>query len=404
MNRPNKYEVIIAGAGPAGTSAAIRLARNGVKVLLVEQKKFPREKLCGEFISPECQDHFRELRVDNEIALSNPAHVTQTVFYASSGRHVRVPSEWFGSRASALGLSRAEMDQRLMSKAKELGVTVLEAATVADVLLQDRSVSGIRVKLERVTEDYDANIIIDATGRARVLIRKLESQLHGKPQSIKPGLVAFKAHLKNTKLEDGACEIYSYKGGYGGLSQIEKGLSNLCFIVAAKDVRRFNSDPELVVQNVVSRNRRAGYTLAEAEPSSEWLSVALESFGRHNPAPYPGLLAAGDAAAFIDPFTGSGMLMALESGELVAAAILQNLSTAHHGLFAQAYKSLYWTRFNSRLCISGLIRRVAFLPSAAEAAILFFRASERIRRKTAQATHAGRNDSIGVESHASKLT
>ena len=57
------FDVIIAGAGPAGSSAAIHLARQGVRVLLIEQKKFPRAKLCGEFISPECQKHFENLGV-----------------------------------------------------------------------------------------------------------------------------------------------------------------------------------------------------------------------------------------------------------------------------------------------------------------------------------------------------
>jgi flavin-dependent dehydrogenase len=61
------YDVIIAGAGPAGSSAAIHLGARGVRVLLVEQKKFPRAKLCGEFISPECQDHFEKLGVARSI-------------------------------------------------------------------------------------------------------------------------------------------------------------------------------------------------------------------------------------------------------------------------------------------------------------------------------------------------
>jgi flavin-dependent dehydrogenase len=58
-----QYDVIITGAGPAGSSAAIRLAQARINVLLVEQKKFPRAKLCGEFMSPECLSHFAELNV-----------------------------------------------------------------------------------------------------------------------------------------------------------------------------------------------------------------------------------------------------------------------------------------------------------------------------------------------------
>ncbi len=105
------YDVIIAGAGPAGSSAAIHLAQAGLSVLLVEQKGFPRAKLCGEFISPECQAHFQKLGVTDEMMSSDPALISETVFYSRKGRHVTIPSSWFGGPA-ALGLSRAVMDEK----------------------------------------------------------------------------------------------------------------------------------------------------------------------------------------------------------------------------------------------------------------------------------------------------
>ncbi|MCM3871282.1 MAG: FAD-dependent monooxygenase, partial [Pyrinomonadaceae bacterium] len=89
------YDVAIAGAGPAGTSAAIHLATQGARVLLVEQKRFPRAKLCGEFISPECLQHFERLRVSDQMISAGPATLTQTVFYSRKGRSINVPSEWF---------------------------------------------------------------------------------------------------------------------------------------------------------------------------------------------------------------------------------------------------------------------------------------------------------------------
>src|ERR1700704_675354 len=84
----NEYDVIIAGAGPAGSSAAIHLATGGARVLLVEQKRFPREKLCGEFISPECLKHFERLGVSDPMLAAGGESLSQTVFYACDGRSV----------------------------------------------------------------------------------------------------------------------------------------------------------------------------------------------------------------------------------------------------------------------------------------------------------------------------
>src|SRR6476660_9038756 len=99
MNLSSHYDVIIAGGGPAGASAAIHLAMRGARVLLVEQKKFPRPKLCGEFISPECALHFERLHVDADMSAAQPSELTTTVFYSRSGRNVRVPSSWFETNA-----------------------------------------------------------------------------------------------------------------------------------------------------------------------------------------------------------------------------------------------------------------------------------------------------------------
>ena len=119
------YDVIIAGGGPAGSSAAIHLAMGGARVLLVEQKKFPRAKLCGEFISPECVPHFERLGVAARMLAAGPAKLTETVFYSRKQRSVSVPSAWFGANGVALGLSRAEMDERLLRRASDAGATVL---------------------------------------------------------------------------------------------------------------------------------------------------------------------------------------------------------------------------------------------------------------------------------------
>ena len=396
MTRSSNYDVIIAGGGPAGASAAIHLATRGVSVLLAEQKMFPRAKLCGEFISPECAVHFEKLGVSDQMLAACPAFLNETVFYSRNGNRVGVPSAWFGADKQALGLSRAEMDERLLRRAIECGVEVLEGAQISSCLIEDDNVRGARVR----TSDRELNIralmTIDATGRTRVLARRFEKPPR-RATSRRASLVAFKAHLQGAKIYPGACEIYFYPGGYGGLSSIEGGLSNLCFIASARDVRAFGTDAETVMRGVVCQNVRAGITLLNASARSPWLAVSLDGFGRHKPAPMPGLLSIGDAASFIDPFTGSGMLMALESGELAAQVIANRIgaigSNGQLHEMAVDYAAAYARKFNSRLRLCSLMRRAAFVPGMAAVAIRLFGLNEQLRRRVAEATRNSTGES-----------
>ncbi|HEY0405106.1 MAG TPA: NAD(P)/FAD-dependent oxidoreductase [Pyrinomonadaceae bacterium] len=397
------YDALIVGGGPAGASLAIHLAQGGARVLLAEQKKFPRAKLCGEFISPECLLHFERLGVADSMLAAGGTRLNETIFYSRTGAGLNVPSEWFGAGRAALGLSRAEMDARLLERARLSGVEVLEETQAAGLLFDDERVCGARLKTGAAVSEARALVLIDATGRSRSLARRVEGRERGESseQKKRTSLVAFKAHLEGTSGAVGCCEIYFYPGGYGGLNSVEGGLSNLCFIAAARDVRACGGNPERVMREIVATNRRAAATLEGARAQSEWLAVSLDGFGRRRLAPALGLLAVGDAASFIDPFTGSGMLMALESGELAAEAIGRHLRelrlTATNGRDKSAfqslavdYRALYGERFNARLRVCSLLRRAAFVPRLAEAGIRVLRASSRARRRLAQATRSKR--------------
>lgn len=389
------YDVIIVGAGPAGTSAAIELAAGRVRVLLIEQKTFPRPKLCGEFISPECFTHFQRLGVAKEMLQHGPSFLKQTTFYSESGRSATIPTRWLGSQP-ALGLSRAAMDQSLLQRAVQVGVTVIEDSTVTGLIQHEQRVVGVKVRSQGVGKSYFAKLTLDATGRARSLARKVIG-----PSVMKPNLVAFKVHLVDTEAAAGTCEIYSYPNGYGGLNTIEDGLSNLCFITAASDVRRFRSDPDLVLKNIVLQNRRAASTLKRAVVASEWLSVSLDSFGTRRPIVAPGLIAIGDAAAFIDPFTGSGILMALESGRLAAETFVPHLDKLESSelteILSRIYEKSYQKKFRSRLRVSGLIRRTAYNPTWAQMMIVACNASDWIGNHLARATRPQHKNSPSSE-------
>jgi flavin-dependent dehydrogenase len=355
-------------------------------VALVEQKEFPRAKLCGEFISPECLDHFVRLGVLDQMNEKGGVSIRKTAFYSRQGRSLAVQSKWFGFGGVALGLSRAEMDNNLLLRARQCGVDVIEGTAVTGVLNEGDRICGIRTKCGSDRRDMVATLVVDATGRSRMLGRQIDRQANVETRRAR--LVAFKAHFANSAGADGVCEIYFYGGGYGGLNSVEGGLANLCFIASADSVKLWESDPNIVMQKVLMSNSRAAFSLRNATLRSEWLSVALDTFGRREPVPAPGLISVGDSAAFIDPFTGSGMLMALESGELAAKVAGEYLSEHTHNWreFADEYQTRYARLFNSRLRICSYLRNAAFVPGLASAAILAFGWSNGLTRRVARAT------------------
>ena len=382
-----KSKIVIVGAGPAGASLAIRLAKENFHVVLVEREKFPRHKLCGEFISPECLGHFKELGVLDEMLEVGGDRITETVFYAPDGKSVSVPSQWFDGEA--LSISRAEMDFRLMEKAKKIGVEVLEETQVIGVLFENAEICGVKVRTkDGNTQEILADLTIDATGRANVvakLAKKSKVAEIPNPKSQIPNrLVGFKTHLENVNLEKGVCEIYFFRGGYGGLSFVEDNRANHCFLIHARVVKECLGDVDKILEKVIFQNKRAREAMHEAKPMFDWLAVSVNGFGRKNLNPAKNLFTVGDAAAFIDPFTGSGMLMALESAEILAQSISENALSSNK--IAEDYKILHHQKFQKRLRVCSIMRRAAFVPNFAKIAITALSLSKTARESLARST------------------
>ncbi len=421
-NRNTK--IVVVGAGTSGASLSIRLARENFAVCLIERERFPRHKLCGEFISPECFRHFQDLNVLDALLKAGGERISQTIFYATGGKSVAVPSKWFGADLrDALSLSRAEMDFRLLERAKKVGVEVLEDTSAVGILFENDKIQGVKIKtLNGATREVCADLFVDATGRASVLAKLAEKEFHrrdagimsrtnykagkfqisnSKNEKLKTGkliqnskykvqnrLVGFKTHLKDVSLERGACEIYFFRGGYGGLSYVESNRANHCFLMRADVVKEFTGDANKIVEQVIFQNKRARETMKDATQVFDWLAVSVDGFGAKNLNPAPNLFTVGDAAAFIDPFTGSGMLTALESAEILAETIAENSSAP--AKIAEIYKRLHGEKFQKRLRVCSLLRRAAFAPNFARLAITALSASARAREILARATRQNR--------------
>jgi flavin-dependent dehydrogenase len=382
---PNRDgHIVIAGAGPAGSTLAIRLRRLGNPVTLIERYKFPREKLCGEFISPECLRHFGELDVLDEMLAAGGDRVYETMFYETGGRSISVPSRVFDEAGFALSLSRARMDEILLNTARSNDVQVLEEATACALLKKEGVVGGVKIreKTGRVRE-IEAALTVDATGRSRVLARMADK--HAAREEPRSKFVGFKAHLRNVDMPRGVCEIYAFRGGYAGLSHVENGEANLCFLARSTLLKK-QRDADNIFEFLKEKNSRARNTLAHAEKLHDWLAVSVPTFGVTKMPAAEGLLTVGDSAAFVDPFTGSGMLLAMESASIFAQCISE--VGLDHIPLRERYQERFREGFSSRLKVSSLIRHVAYEPVLSRAAIFALSVSHRLRESLARRTRS----------------
>jgi flavin-dependent dehydrogenase len=168
------------------------------------------------------------------------------------------------------------------------------------------------------------------------------------------------------------------------LSPVGVGLTNHCFLVKSSVAREFGGDADKIVENVVFSNKRAAMTLREAEPVMDWLAVSVDSFGQNEPSRAANLFSVGDSAAFIDPFTGSGMLLAFQSAALLAESIIL---CAPHAI-ANFYNAKYKQTFARRLRFCSILRSAAFVPYLPTAAISLLNLSKRSRKLLADSTRS----------------
>lgn len=382
------YDAIIIGGGPAGSSAAISLAQRGARVLVLEEKRMPRGKLCGEFITPECFPTLERLGVMDHMLAAGAQKITSVSLVVTSGKSVETHlSEMSDDATWAMSLSRARFDQILFDRARQAGAECMEGVVVKECLFENGAPYGVKALSlsDGQSVSFIAPLIIDASGRNSRLMVGRHERIAGRRGS---RLYALKAHLKGVEGIDHQVELCFFPQGYGGLARVEDGLVNLCFIVDERTLKSAGGDPSRTIELSLMNNRRARARLRNAEVEGKWYSAGPLTFGRRRLA-RDGVIAIGDASGMIDPFTGTGIQIALRTGEMVAEAILESMgpSAEHQTTAARAegpamkgqpasssslgasvlarYTVRYEQEFDRRMRAAGLLRVAAFSPAAA---------------------------------------
>jgi flavin-dependent dehydrogenase len=334
------FDVAIVGGGLAGCSAAIHLARQGMRVVLFESKTYPHHKVCGEVLSPECAVLLDELGVGAPIQKLHPAYMDTVCVTAPDGTswESRLPGP-------AIGVSRYALDHLLADHAAQTGVdlrpettvTAVEGSLTETFRLAARSRSGQAI--------ISARAILSAHGKRGGLDRTLNRAFLRQPQPF----IGLKAHFYGPPLPC-RIELHTFPGGYCGLSEIEDGKTNACLLVREAAFRQAG-DIDAFIAWMQRQNPRLGVWLSNARLVTEgWYSISQVPFVNKQ-AVENDVLMAGDAAGLIAPLAGNGMAMALRGGKLAAEHIgmfARNELTANdlRRRYAAAWKHEFQARLN----------------------------------------------------------
>lgn len=320
---PTSCDVLVVGAGPAGSACALALARQGVHVLLVDQHDFPRDKVCGDGLIPDTHAALKRLGVlDEVLAAAQPVSHVRCV--GPRGGHVDVPG-------TLCVLPRLQLDHILVRAAQRAGARLLTPLRFEAPLLDGERVVGARFKAAQGTHEISARWVVLATGAVPQGLTAA-----GLCERHTPSGVALRGYVRHPGLVGQITQLQvvwhrRLRGGYGWIFPAPGGVFNIGAGITGSH-REVDGRGQMRALNL----RQMFDAFCEVHAPAAALMQGGEPLGEVKGAPLrcglrgarwsrPGMLVAGDAAGTTYAFTGEGIGKALESG-LLAAGALQQLS------------------------------------------------------------------------------
>lgn len=320
----NRYDAIVIGAGPSGSTAAAVLASKGRRVLAIEREKFPRYHV-GESLIPYTYFPLERIGMIERMKKSHFPSKYSVQFVGRSG-NLSQPFYFFEhlkhEAACTWQVLRSEFDQMLMDNAREKGVEVLEETKVTETTDENGAVTGVRAKAkDGGTLEFRAPITIDASGRDSLSM--LRNNWRVRDDQLKKISIwtYYKGALRDPGRDEGATTIASIpERGWFWYIPLPDDMVSVGVVAESDYLYRDTRDLEEIFLREVTNNRWIEKHLAIGR-RTEPLRVTGEFSYRSRYTAADGLVLTGDAFGFLDPVFSSGLFFALRGGELVADAV-----------------------------------------------------------------------------------
>src|SRR5881409_435379 len=331
------FDVAIVGGGPAGSSCAAFCALAGLRTLVIEREKFPREKVCGDCLNPSCWAVLEHLGVAQRVRDLRHSKLDSVEFIAIDGHNVVVDLPTGDS--CELSVKRSLFDDLLLTRARDVGADVREGTTLTAL-----ANSG-NWKIETAAgESFSARTLIGADGRNSTVARLRNLLPHPARER-----VALQAHIPLPRNFGRRIILQFLREGYSGQAPVNETQLNLCLVGTPPTISRLRQWAERHFEIAAHQPWRTITPLTRSP-----VSCAHEN-----------LLFIGDAARVVEPFTGEGIYYALRSGELAADAIKKIIRGKDRQLALRDFARASAEMYHGRLWINRLARTAVLSPRIA---------------------------------------